>query len=167
MAKEKDIRKVAIAMAKEIGLLNIYQKDLCERAGVSVGSFAHYVGCSFTDYVVSLKQYLPASAHGINKKRLGKAARIDDILDAAINIAEVKGYTKVTWKELGDASGVSLGLLVYHFGSIQEFKRTLMRAAITRKNLTILAQGLAVKDEHAIKAPDELKQSAIALLFGV
>lgn len=165
MSTPQIVKDAAIAMAKEIGPLNIYRKDLCERIGISEGSFKNIMGMSFTDFISSLKSELPASLHGVNKKRISKEQRKDELLDIAMKLSEEKGFNKVTWADLAEAGGVSLGLLVYHFGTIVAFRRTIMRAAISRRNLNILAQGLTIKDEHAKKAPTALKQEAISLLL--
>jgi hypothetical protein len=46
------------------------------------------------------------------------------------------------------------------------FKRAIMRAAIQDSNLSVVAQGLAVCDKCASKAPPELKAAALNTLAG-
>jgi len=47
---------------------------------------------------------------------------------------------------------------------MKQLKRAVMRAAIVAKVPAIVAQGLAIKDSQALKAPDALKQLAAATL---
>lgn len=88
--------------------------------------------------------------------------RKNQLLTHGIKLAERHGYTHVSRKQIGDAAGVSEGLLSLHFGTMEAFRRALMQHAIATKNARVLAQGLIARDPQARRAPDDLKQLALA-----
>lgn len=100
------------------------------------------------------------------RQRFTPDVRKEQILTAALPLAAAGGYLTVTREQVATASGVTPALIQYHFKTMGQFRRALMRHAIAKGCLRVLAQGLACGDEHASKAPDELKQRAAASLGG-
>lgn len=98
------------------------------------------------------------------KKRMQPDARRDLILDAAVELARVGDYTSIKREDIADRAEVSVGLVTKYFGTMVQLKRDVMRAAIRIEALSIIAHGLAVRDPHALKAPTELQQRAVASL---
>lgn len=98
------------------------------------------------------------------RQRFSPDVRKEQILTAALPLAAAGGYLAVTREQVATASGVTPALIQYHFQTMGQFRRSLMRHAIAKGCLRVLAQGLACGDEHACKAPDELKQQAVASL---
>lgn len=92
--------------------------------------------------------------------------RRSQILDKAVELATTIGYGVLSRDKLAAALGCAPGTVSHHFGTMPQFRRALMRHAIQTKNLPVLAQGLAVKDAHALKAPENLKKQALASLAG-
>ena len=91
--------------------------------------------------------------------------RKKSILRAAIVVAEARGgWSKMTREAVAREADCADAAVSVYFGTMTEFRRTVMRHAIGLKNLSILAQGLAAGDKHAAKAEPELKQKAIATL---
>lgn len=91
--------------------------------------------------------------------------RVKHILDVALLLAEQHGYRSLSRDQVARVCGFpSSSLITYHMGSMVEFRRKLMREAIRRENLGVLAQGLAAHDQYARKAPDELKARALQSL---
>jgi len=91
--------------------------------------------------------------------------RIKHILDTALILAEQHGYTNVSRDAIARVCGFpSPSLITYHMGTMEELRRKVMREAIKRENLRVLAQGLAARDRHARKAPDDLKARALQTL---
>lgn len=90
--------------------------------------------------------------------------REERILNAAIELAEADGYQWITRDRVAERAGVSTGTVSNTFGSIVELKRAVLRAAIERRNLRIVGQGLA--DEHPIVmgAPEALRRETAAYL---
>ena len=74
------------------------------------------------------------------------------------------GYTKVTRDAVADAAGVSMGLVSRYFGTMKNLRRDIIRYAIRNDIAEIIAQGLANGDDHARKAPANLKAKAATLL---
>ena len=97
-----------------------------------------------------------------NSKRMKPDDRKDEILKAALVVSEIHGYDKITRAQVAQqANGCAESLVSNYFGTMVEFRRKLMREAIATENLKIIAQGVIVKDVHALKAPLELRQRAV------
>lgn len=93
--------------------------------------------------------------------RLKPEDRKADILTVALRLAERDGYRNMTRDNIALAAGVSMGLINHHFGTMTKLKRTIMRAAIEKEILPIIAEGVVLKDKTALKVPDELKKRAL------
>lgn len=96
--------------------------------------------------------------------RLQPEVREEQILAAALNVARVVGYMRVTREEVAHEAQCSPALISVRLGTMTEFRRKLMRYAVRVKCLPVIAQGLAARDPHAQKAAPELKQKALAAL---
>ena len=90
----------------------------------------------------------------------------DAMIAAALDLAAEEGYQRVNSSGIAERLGVSSGLVRQYMGSMTQLKRDIMRHAIQREHVAVLAQGLAARDPHAIKAPDALKQRALDSLVG-
>jgi AcrR family transcriptional regulator len=103
----------------------------------------------------------------MTKKRLLPADRKLQILDAAIKVASLPGgYAKLTRADVAKQADCAEGLPSKYFGTMVNFKRAIMRAAIHDWNLSIIAQGLAAGDKVAAKAEEALKRKALDTLAG-
>lgn len=96
------------------------------------------------------------------RTRMTRRARHDTILAAALRLAVVTGYTKVTRDDIALAAGCSPALVSEIFGTMPATRRSLMRAAVAGRVLPVIAQGLALRDPHALRAPAELRALAAA-----
>jgi len=94
--------------------------------------------------------------------RMKPAARKEDILAAALPLAERKGYAKVTRDEIAAAAKVSGPVLHYHFGSMEQLRRSLMRYAVKNGCLKVIAQGIVANDPQALKVDDATRKRAMA-----
>ena len=88
------------------------------------------------------------------------AVRIEEIIAAGLSLAAAKGYQRVSRADLAQAVSVAEGTVSLHFGTMAQFRRSLMRAAVHQRNLAVLAQGLAARDHEALKAPASLRDAA-------
>ena len=88
--------------------------------------------------------------------------RKEELLNAALALAEKQGYTNVSRASIASACGVSDALLSHYFGTMTEFRRTLMRYAIKQESVAVVLQGLADRNRYALKAPEALRQRAVA-----
>lgn len=90
----------------------------------------------------------------------------DQILTAALTLAAKHGYLNVTRQAIADATGFATGTISWHFATMAQFRRSLMRAAVDRKDLAVIAQGLALKNAYALKASLPLRQQAANSIKG-
>lgn len=94
-----------------------------------------------------------------------KNDRKTDILNAAMTVAQTAGYSRVTLQEVARQAGCTRGLVLYYYSTIVQLRRAIMSEAIRIKDAAILAQGLAVGDSKAKRAPPDLKAAAAAYLM--
>ncbi len=93
-----------------------------------------------------------------------KGARRDDLLAASIAIALETGFNSLTRDGIADRAGVSAGQVNHTFNTMVQLRRAVMRAAVSRELLPIVAQGVAMGDKVACNAPEELQQRALQSL---
>lgn len=98
--------------------------------------------------------------------RLKPEERKEQILEAAIKLAKREGYNNIRRDDVAAAANVSMGLVNAYFKTIKQLKRAVMRAAIHREILEIIAQGMLAKDNLVAKISDDLKQRAANHLIG-
>ena len=97
--------------------------------------------------------------------RLKPDIRNNEILMAAMKIAgRPGGYSKLTRLSVAAGAGCSEGLVSKYYGTMTQMRRAVMRRAIETKNLSIIAQGLAINDKWAKNSPPELKREALNTL---
>lgn len=166
--KREQVKAVAVSMVKEAGLINLSRRELCERAGIPDGSFPHVMGCTFTEFVAELREENVEQGHApVSKRRAPAALRKEQLLDTAIELAIEGNYSKTTRDAIAERAGVSMGLVTKYFGTMQQLRTEIMRAAVKRGISHIIAQGLANGDDRASKAPAELKAKAATLLVNL
>lgn len=165
MKQREQVKEVAVCMVKGAGLINLSRRELCERAGIPDGSFPHIMGCNFAEFVEELKlEDIQELSHSVSKTRANPELRKDHILNVAVKMATVSGYNKITRDKVAEGAGVSMGLVTRYFGTMGQLKNAIMRRAVKQGLAEIIAQGLANGDDHAKKAPAELKAEAATLL---
>ncbi len=98
------------------------------------------------------------------RQRLAPKVRTEQLLDIAIDQARKLGYKNVTALTVAQAAGVSASLCTYYFSTMSQLRRSIMRAAVKREVLPIIAQGIVDRNPSALAAPPELKARAIATL---
>lgn len=86
------------------------------------------------------------------------------ILEAAIAEAKEQGYQWITRDAVARRAGVGAGSVNVAFGRMVELKREVLRQAVARRLVEIVAQGLADGHPIAKDAPSDLKTEAVALL---
>ena len=94
--------------------------------------------------------------------RLDPKFRKELIILAALRVAERPGgWANLTRDTVAAEAGCATGTVSLHFNTMKQFRRAIMRAAIAKKNLNVLGQGLAMRDECALKADKALREAAI------
>ncbi len=101
----------------------------------------------------------------MSRTRLSPSDRKAEILDAALELSRSVGYRHVTRDGIAARAGVSAALVSRYFGTIPRMRRAIMSAAIARKDLAIIAQGLVAGDSKAQAAHPDLKSAAARRLL--
>lgn len=162
---EKDrITQIAIKLIDKHGLINLSKKILCDAAGIAEGSFKYIMGCTFTQFVDQLSESYDLKIVQVNKTKVNPRLRKKQIINIAIDIAREKGLNNLSRSELSNRAKCSPALIHSHFGTMNQLKRQIMRAAIQQEIIEIIAEGLGNNDPQACKAPAELKGKAIDLI---
>lgn len=87
------------------------------------------------------------------------------ILDAAIAVAVRDSFANMERKAIAREANVTEGLVSYHFGTMKNLRRTVMRHAIKERNLYIIAEGIICRNPYALKVPDDVKKEALELVL--
>ena len=96
--------------------------------------------------------------------RLTPDVRKAQLTDVALKLAAKHGLANLRRDQIATAAEVSPGLVSHCLGTMTEMRRTLMRQAVAREILPVIAEGIVAKDKAALKASPELKQRALAAL---
>lgn len=163
---KKEIKKLALERAKKSGLMNLTHEGLCQAAGIAPGNFQHIMGRSFTEFIEELYHEIgPQTEFSHSKRgRLNPNLRKDMLLNVAVSLAEKKPYTSITPALIADKAGVSVSSVIGYYTSVSELQNAIMRAALERKILSIIAVGIAVEHPLALNAPQELRNKALKSL---
>lgn len=94
--------------------------------------------------------------------RLLPKDRKEQILIAAIEVAQESNYMRITRDQVANKANCAPALISNYFGTMPNFRRDLMRFAVRNEVLEIIAQGLVLGDAQAKKAPQELRDKALA-----
>lgn len=86
------------------------------------------------------------------------------MLDAAVSLALRVGYMNVTRKMLAERCETANSTVSYHFGSMEKLQTAIIKRAIEKRLLVVVAQGLTARDWHALRAPQELKDAAARII---
>lgn len=86
------------------------------------------------------------------------------VLEAAIALAQERGYDKITRSGVATTAGVAVGCVNGAFGTMDGLKAEVMRQAVAGEMLDIVAQGLADGNDIARNADPLLKERARATL---
>lgn len=96
--------------------------------------------------------------------RLDPKIRAQQILDAALRVATREGYHKMTREKIALEAGTVAGNVSRYYSTMPQLRRAVVRAAISKRVLPVIASALAAGDKHAKAAPVELKKAAVATL---
>lgn len=97
-------------------------------------------------------------------KRLGPEVRREELLTIALDMAATLGIEQIRRDDIAKKAGVANGLVTHYFTTMTQLKRAVVRAAVERRSLPVIAQALALKHPEALKAPLELRDEALASL---
>jgi AcrR family transcriptional regulator len=100
------------------------------------------------------------------KQRLKPEIRRDQILAAALVLAERDGYHNITRDAIAERASCSTGLVTRYFSTMLQLKRAVMRAAVKQEIVRVVAQGMVDKNQYAMRAPPALRERALATISG-
>ena len=86
----------------------------------------------------------------------------EGLMTAALIVAERDGYRQMSCEAVAIQANCSRALIAKYFGTMLQLRRAVMRAAVVRGNLPVIAQGLTAGDEHAHAATTQAKYDALA-----
>ena len=81
-------------------------------------------------------------------------------MKAAMSVADDIGYVQMRRADISTEAEVSEALVSRYFGTMKQMRKAVMRHAIRHGYHSVVAQGLAIRDPHAMKADDEVKRLA-------
>lgn len=97
----------------------------------------------------------------MKSKKKHPQIRKELLLCTAIDIAIRHGYQKLTRDKIAKEAEVSTGLINKYFGTIAKLKKAVLKAAIEREIIEIIAQGLGTREPMILKASSAVKQKAL------
>ena len=83
--------------------------------------------------------------------------RTRELLAVALDMAVTNGWASLTHAGVAAQSGASKGLVVARLGTMAEMRRSVMRAAVAQRVVSVVAEGLAAGDRHARRADEALR----------
>lgn len=84
----------------------------------------------------------------MSKKRLAANIRRDQIIKAAVAIAERVGYMAVSRRMIGEELGVSGALVPVHVGTAAELEQAMIQYALAEGSIPVIAQLLAMRHPY-------------------
>jgi len=86
------------------------------------------------------------------------------ILNAALQLAAERGFSRITRSDVAALAGVAVGSVNNAFGDMAGLRDAVMQRAVDTRHAGIVAQGLAAGHPVAKAAPELLRQQAAAAL---
>ncbi len=93
-----------------------------------------------------------------------RSERDEKVFEAAIAEAREQGYQFITREAVAERAGVSVGGVNNAFGTMVDLKRAVLRAAIEREILPIVAEGIAMGSPVVADLAPELRERALLSL---
>ena len=91
--------------------------------------------------------------------------RKEEILLAAVRVAEREGYMVMKRNDVSDEAGCATGSVHRYFVTIEELRERVLEYGVDNRNLAILAQGLAMRHPYTANAPIHTRKSAVLSLL--
>ena len=97
--------------------------------------------------------------------RLKPDVRREVIVRAALALAQNKNYKNVTREEIAGALNITGAAIQYHFKTMENLHRSVMRAACQlavagdEEALRVVGQGIFAKNDMAMRVSDNVKQA--------
>lgn len=89
---------------------------------------------------------------------------IPTVLQAAVELALSEGFAAISRSKVADRAGVSRGTVSNAYGDMPGLCEAVMKEAVAKGHLKLIAQGLAARHPIAMGASDDQKRQAAAYL---
>lgn len=162
-----DVKKTALEISEESGLINLTRKELSAALGIHDAAWGQYFDFRFSEIIEELAASPGQPVVPVTRNRAHRSLRKNQIIKVGLDLYKDKAYHKITRSEIAKAACVSEALITKYYGTMKQFKRDLMRAAISQDIPEVVAQGLANGDQHARKAPEKLKAKAARYIANI
>ena len=100
----------------------------------------------------------------MSKNRFTPEVRKHQIVEAGLVVARRGGYASMTYSAIAREVGISAPSVTYHYKTMPQLRRAIMRHAIKKQDGLVVAMGVKAGDAHAAKAPSELMTKGSAEL---
>jgi len=100
------------------------------------------------------------------RTRIASFERSKAIVEAAFLVAADVGYQWITRESVAKRARCSTGLVNRYYGTMADLKDAVVRLAITREHLGIVADAIASRSHLAGGVPQELRERALRYLMG-
>lgn len=91
--------------------------------------------------------------------------RKQEIMDAALALAREGHYLQVTREAVAERADCATGTVSRLYGTMAQFRRAIMSAAIARSDLRVIAQGITSSEPKALAVSATLKQKALSSIL--
>lgn len=95
-------------------------------------------------------------------KRIHPEARQDEILSAALDLAAQGHFQTVTREAVAEAADCSPGLVSRYFDTMEGLRDALVQAAVERRVLRVVAQGLVAQHPATSGLEPWLREKALS-----
>lgn len=97
--------------------------------------------------------------------RMNPDERRAEVLAAALRTAAAVGLSRMTREEIAKAAGCTPGLVSARLGTMRKIRDEVMHQAVKQEVLPVIAEGIALRHPHALKAPADLQKKAAQSLL--
>ena len=86
------------------------------------------------------------------------------IINVALAMAEEVGYMNLRRDDIAERAEVGMGTVTYHYSSIGQLKRDVVRHAIVNDNYIVMGQALGMRDPQVMKLDEVTRENIIKML---
>ena len=88
-------------------------------------------------------------------------ARKCEVMAAALALARLSSYLLVTREAVAERAQCSPASVSRLYGTMPQFRRAIMSAAVAAQDLTVIGQGVAAQDPKALAASSKVRRAAM------
>ena len=96
-------------------------------------------------------------------QKRGRETRMK-IIETALKMAEGIGYMNLRRDDIADQAGVAMGTVTYHYSSMIQLKRDVIRHAILNENYVVMGQALGMREPQIMKLDEVVREKLAKML---